>query len=121
MPFVPSLAWRDSRRNRRRLFLYVAAMALGVAALVAIRSFGANLPIQKPGRFAEAQQGLIDSVARACPGATAREVSTSTMAFFPDTGGTRLVQVRALRRDFPFYGASTTVPDSAASVYQARG
>ena len=43
MILVPRLAWRDSRGMRGRLALYVSAMALGVAALVAIRSFGVNL------------------------------------------------------------------------------
>ena len=37
------MAWRDSRRNRGRLLLFVSSIILGIAALVAINSFGANL------------------------------------------------------------------------------
>ncbi|HKG08759.1 MAG TPA: hypothetical protein VKB19_19975, partial [Pedobacter sp.] len=37
------MAWRDSRRNRSRLFLFVAAIVLGIAALVAVYSFRDNL------------------------------------------------------------------------------
>src|SRR6056297_2984174 len=43
MSFAPRFAWRDSRTARRRLLLFVASAALGVAALVAIRSFADSL------------------------------------------------------------------------------
>ena len=37
------MAWRDSRRNRSRLFLFISSIILGIAALVAIYSFEYNL------------------------------------------------------------------------------
>ena len=37
------MAWRDSRRNRSRLFLFISSIVLGIAALVAIDSLGDNL------------------------------------------------------------------------------
>ena len=37
------MAWRDSRSNRAKLFLYLAAIIVGVAAQVAITSFRENL------------------------------------------------------------------------------
>src|SRR6187401_1816056 len=37
------MAWRDSRRNRSRLFLFVSSIVLGIAALVAIYSLGENM------------------------------------------------------------------------------
>src|SRR6476469_8687057 len=37
------MAWRDSRRNRARLFLFISSIILGIAALVAIYSLGDNL------------------------------------------------------------------------------
>ena len=37
------MAWRDSRRNRSRLFLFISSVILGIAALVAIYSLGNNL------------------------------------------------------------------------------
>ncbi|HCI69821.1 MAG TPA: hypothetical protein DHV30_04170, partial [Balneola sp.] len=37
------MAWRDSRSNRKKLFLYLAAIIVGVAAQVAISSFRENL------------------------------------------------------------------------------
>ena len=38
-----ALAWKESRTARRRLLLYMSSIALGVAALVAIDSFSANV------------------------------------------------------------------------------
>ena len=37
------MAWRDSRASRQRLLLFVSSITLGVAALMAISSFGVNL------------------------------------------------------------------------------
>src|SRR4051812_48300006 len=37
------MAWRDSRRNRSRLLLFISSIILGIAALVAIYSLGDNL------------------------------------------------------------------------------
>ena len=37
------MAWRDSRGSRRQLALFLSSMIVGVAALVAISSFGSNL------------------------------------------------------------------------------
>jgi len=41
--FVLRMAWRESRGARRRLGLLTGAIAAGVAALVAVNSFAANL------------------------------------------------------------------------------
>ena len=43
MNFVFKMAWRDSRASRRRLLLFSFSIVLGIAALVAIGSFTANL------------------------------------------------------------------------------
>ncbi len=37
------MAWRDSRKNRSRLFLFISSIILGIAALVAMNSFNVNL------------------------------------------------------------------------------
>ena len=41
--FVLAMAWREGRAARRRLAFLTAAIAIGVAALVAINSFTDNL------------------------------------------------------------------------------
>src|SRR5437868_12822714 len=43
VPWLFEMAWRDSRRNRSRLFLFVSSIVLGIAALVAIFSLGDNV------------------------------------------------------------------------------
>src|SRR5256885_295020 len=42
-PWLFKMAWRDSRRSRSRLFLFISSIILGIAALVAIYSLGNNL------------------------------------------------------------------------------
>src|SRR3954447_12966485 len=37
------MAWRDSRRSRSRLLLFISSIILGIASLVAIYSLGNNL------------------------------------------------------------------------------
>src|SRR5207302_302404 len=37
------MAWRETRASRRRLFLYTTSITAGVAALVAINSYQANI------------------------------------------------------------------------------
>ena len=41
--WIWKMAWRDSRGSRKRLLLFLSSMVIGVAALVAINSFGENL------------------------------------------------------------------------------
>ena len=37
------MAWRDSRSSRRKLLLFSSSIVIGIAALVAISSFGVNM------------------------------------------------------------------------------
>ncbi len=135
--FSPRFAWRDSRTARRRLLLFVASAALGVAALVAIRSFadsleaevaeqartltGADLTIETRRGFTDETAVLFDSLAQAHPGDQAQEYAFASMAYFPKTGGARLTEIRALDGGYPFYGTITTTPTDAAATYQQRG
>ena len=130
LPWVLKMAWRDSRGSRQRLLLYLSAMVLGVAALVAIRGFGDNLTrtvdreaktllgadlrLEAEAPFSDSTEALIDSIG----GTQSRRVSLGSMAYFPKTGGTRLAAIRAVEGGFPFYGALQTRPDSAAGRYQ---
>ena len=132
LPWILKMAWRDSRGSRKRLALYLSAMVLGVAALVAIRGFGANLTrtvdqeaktllgadlkLEGESPFSDSTEALIDSIG----GVQSRRVSFASMAYVPSTGGTRLSAVRAVEGDFPFYGALETTPDRASAYYQER-
>ena len=120
-----SLAWRESRTARRRLLLYMSSISLGVAALVAIDSFSANI-IQSVKDQSRALMGgdvsfnsnkplppavdsLFDSLSR--QGVSFARVTTfPSMAVVPRTTGTRFVQVRGVTDNYPFYGKIITEP-----------
>ncbi|HXG47028.1 MAG TPA: FtsX-like permease family protein, partial [Methylomirabilota bacterium] len=125
------MAWRDSRASRRRLLLYSTSIVLGIAALVAIGSFGAaldetvneqaktllgaDLVISSRQEFTAADEELF----RELGGEQSRQITLPSMVSFPGTnGGSRLVQVRALAGGFPFHGRLETVPESAASDFR---
>lgn len=124
------MALRESRAAWRSIALYTGAITLGVAALVAINSFradviagvhaearvllGADLELFSRQPFpAEVQQAL-DSAAQA-----GTDISYSTnfasMALAPRTGLTRLVNVRAMMGGYPYYGRIETDPATAWS------
>jgi putative ABC transport system permease protein len=129
--FVWKMAWRDSRSSRRRLLLFSISITLGIAALVGIGSFrqslsqsiddqarsllGADLIVESTRPFRPVDEVFLHSLGEP----QAREVRFSSMAVFPRGDSTRLVHVRALGGDFPFYGAMETVPASAARDFRA--
>lgn len=131
-----ALAWRDSRTARRRLALYMSAISLGVAALVAIDSFalnvtrsireqsrallGGDLAFTSRARFPAAADSMLDSLRGA--GATfATQVTFGSMATVPRTGATRLAQVRAVTANYPFYGDVVTEPaDRWRTLHEGR-
>jgi len=123
--FALVMAWRESRGNRRRLMLTVTAVSLGVAALVAINSFsadvtasvrsqarsllGADVELRSRAPFPDSVAAVLDSMSRAGV-AVARVTSFASMVLAPRTGVTRLFEIRAVDGGFPFYGAVTTAP-----------
>jgi putative ABC transport system permease protein len=127
------MAWRDSRASRRKLLLFSSSIVLGIAALVAIGSFGASLErairdqskallgadlvihtrVKPEGERAE----FLGSV----PGESSLEINFASMIYFPRTEGTRLVQIRAIAGGFPFYGELETVPASAGRALKESG
>ena len=124
------MAWRDSRRNRSRLFLFISSIILGIAALVAIYSLGNNLRDEVNNQAAallgadleisgnqpatEPIQHLLDSLG----GAQSEQRNFASMILFPKSGGTRLIQVRALSGQFPYYGSLETEPVAAATSFR---
>ncbi|WP_026462125.1 ABC transporter permease [Adhaeribacter aquaticus] len=124
------MAWRDSRRNRSRLFLFISSIILGIAALVAIYSFGynlrqdidnqaksllgADLAIYSNQAIKPEAKPLLDSI-----GPTkSEERSFASMVYFIKNQGTRLVQIRALSGAYPYYGGIETTPVQAAQNFR---
>lgn len=126
------MAWRDAKASRVRLLLFMASIVLGIAAVVSIQLFSTNLKdnIQRQSKALMGADYIIDS--RQVPNERAQaiidslqpdayEVNFVSMIAFPKNGGTKLVKVRALQGDFPFYGTIDTEPSSAATSYQNLG
>jgi putative ABC transport system permease protein len=106
----------------------MSSIALGVTALVAIDSFadnvtgsireqsrtllGGDLGLSTRAAFAPAVDSLLDSLSAAGIG-NARQTSLTSMALSPRTGGTRLVQLRAVGAGYPYYGVVETLPATA--------
>ncbi|MGB3468884.1 MAG: FtsX-like permease family protein, partial [Cyclobacteriaceae bacterium] len=129
--WVLKMAWKDSRRNRARLFIFILSIALGIGALVGINSFkttlvdeindqakellGADMAFEGQSKsFTEEVLLLADSI----PGNKSYESSFASMVFFPRTDGTRLVNVRALKGGYPYYGEIETTPVAAAEKFK---
>jgi putative ABC transport system permease protein len=130
LSWLLKMAWRDSRRNRSRLFLFISSIILGIAALVAIYSLsdnmqeeidrqaasliGADLEISSNRTVSIAAQKMMDSLGDR----RSEERSFASMVVFPKSGATRLVQIRALQGEFPYYGALETNPASAGKSFR---
>jgi putative ABC transport system permease protein len=131
--FILIMAWRDSRASRRRLLLYSLSVVLGIAALVSIGSFSANVrqAIDSEARgllgadiFVTAPSPLSAPVMDylgALGGDIAREQTFSSMMTFPAVHRLRLVQVHAVEGAFPFYGKFETEPEGGAALLRAGG
>src|SRR5690606_17595555 len=131
-------AWRMGRRelgaHRRRLVVYMAAVATGVAALVAVNSFrsgvtravsrdarailGADLELRSREGFTAPIRALIDSL-EAAGHETARVIRFGSMVYTTaNRTAPRLLEVNALEGGYPFYGTVTTEPPDAWRTFR---
>lgn len=127
------MAWRDSRRSRQRLLLFMSAIVLGIAALVGLNSFGDNLARSIDAQARELLGAdLVLSYAKTIPKpmenylktigkSRTYEVSFASMALFTRTGGVRLAQVKGLDGPFPYYGEWDVQPRSAIEQFRQAG
>ena len=128
--WILKMAWRDSRRNRSRLLLFISSIILGIAALVAIYSLSDNLQDEidnqaasllgadlelTTNRIVEPHiKSFIDSLGKE----RSEERRFASMIYFQKTFDSRLVQVRALGGQFPYYGELETIPAIAARSFR---
>lgn len=126
------MAWRDSRRSRSRLLLFISSVILGIAALVAIYSLrdnlsrnidtqaatllGADLELRGRRPLDTAMEGFIDSLGTS----RSEERRFASMVYFTKNDGSRLVEVRALEGDYPYYGELETVPTEAGREFRGK-
>jgi len=129
-PWILKMAIRDFRKAIGKLLLFISSIVIGVAALVAIGSFGDNLKHDIDRQAKELlgadlsleynqplQEQPIDSMAVEM----ASEVNFASMVVFPLSGDSRLTQVRALEGRFPFYGSLETIPAEAGQAFGEHG
>jgi putative ABC transport system permease protein len=132
LPWIFKMAWRDAKASKVRLLLFMASIILGIAAVVSIQLFSTNLKdnIQRQSKTLMGADFIIDSRQEPTERAkaiidslkpNAFEVNFVSMIAFPKNGNTKLVKVRAMQGDFPFYGSINTEPSSAAGSYQENG
>lgn len=126
------MAWRDAKASKVRLLLFMSSLVLGIAAVVAIQLFSTNLKdnLQLQSKALMGADYIIDT--RQVPTERAQEIIDSlkpdayevnfvSMVAFPKSQGTKLVKVRGMEGNFPFYGTLDTQPVSAAASYQNNG
>ena len=125
-PWTWRMAWRDSRTQRLRLLIFSLAIVSGIAALVAIQSLKASVStgietqakellgsdLQVSSRSAIAEADITRLTELTSPTRVARETAFPSMLKFP-SGDARLVQVRGMEGDYPFYGTVGTSPADA--------
>lgn len=125
------MAFRDFRQNKSKLILFISSIVIGIAALVGISSFGDNLSKAIDNQAKDLlgadlvlsnnqplpEDLFVDTLARG----RSNEVNFASMVVFPESGESRLTQVRALEGDFPFYGILETVPVSAEKTFRQGG
>ncbi len=127
------MALRDGKASWKKLTLFMASIILGIAAVVSIQSFSDNLKrnIALQSKSLMGSDFKIDSnkapnetvitIMDSLGGVDAREISFISMVVFPNHDGSKLVRVRGIEGNFPFYGKMETVPVTAATNYQIRG
>ncbi|MBS1508720.1 MAG: ABC transporter permease [Bacteroidetes bacterium] len=131
--WVWKMAWRDGRHNFSRLFLFMAALVTGIAAVVAISSLnyslqdeldrnakellGADLVINGNKKFDTAWTNLLAKAKVS----VAKDADMASMVMFMNTGNSRLVKVTGLEGDFPFYGELITKPFNAYAQVRKGG
>ena len=123
--FAVRLAWRETRAAWRHFAGFLACVALGVAALVAVSSFAAGLDrtlareakalmggdveIRSARPLTPAADERLDAVVR--DGATLTRVTELVaMARHPGRGTTLLVELKAVEPAYPLYGQLDTSP-----------
>jgi len=125
LAFSLRMAWRETRGAWRHFIVFFGCVALGVAALVSVGTFAANLD-RTLGREARTLTGgdlelrsarpLDDDVRTALAELARGGAATTTvrelaaMARAPARGATLLVELKAVEGEYPLYGRVETVP-----------
>ncbi len=131
--WIWKIAWRDTKNNRIRLFLYVGSMLFGIAALVAVNAFNDNLwkDIDNQARaflaadlvlyanesFDTLNEAYFDSLNNT----QAEDARLSSMITFPEADVSRLAKVTGIKGPYPLYGPFSTFPSTSLEQFRNGG
>src|SRR5690349_2533569 len=123
MSFVLRMAWRETRAAWLRLLFFFVCVAIGVAAIVIIRSVvqniryaltsearqivGADIMLQSPRPWTKEVLAILDEELAGVHTTRVEAIETRTMAAPADgkgSGKVRLVEMRGVQTGFPIYG-----------------
>jgi putative ABC transport system permease protein len=123
--WVWKMAWRDARHNFSRLFLFVASLITGIAAVVALDSLnnslqqdidrnakellGADYVVNANKKFEPEMLAAFDSTKFPQAG----QADMASMVLFLNNNQSRLIRLVAFEGPFPFYGDLQTQPANA--------
>ena len=135
--FVLAMLRREIGASRRRLVLYGACMAFGVAALVglhglrattaraidaqAARLLGADLRLSRRAPLPDEVRDRVDALLTTSGTASAEMTRFGSMVSAPATGRSRLVDVQAAESVHPLRGTVETTPPGAWATVHAPG
>ena len=123
MSFVVRMAWRETRAAWLRLLFFFVCVAIGVAAIVILRSVvqnvrvaltrearqivGADVVVQSPRAWTPEMRAILDKELAGLKVTRIEAIETRTMAAAEagkGTGKVRLVEMRGIEPGFPVYG-----------------
>lgn len=134
MPFPYRMAWRETRAAWRHFVYFFVCIALGVAALVGVGLFGANLDraIQREARSLMAADVELRTNRALTPEGEfvlesldnrgiARMRLSELVAMAAAPSGTQLVELKAVEAGYPFYGKLRSEPENALATLLGPG
>jgi len=124
MTFVLRMAWRETRAAWVRLVFFFVCVAIGVAAIIVLRSVvqnvrdtltrearqivGADIVVQSARPWTDENRAVLERELNGVKVARTDVIETRTMAAPEEgkgSGRVRLVELRGVEAGFPFYGA----------------
>jgi putative ABC transport system permease protein len=114
--FLWRLAWRETRKQRGKLFLYMSSIIIGVAALVSVQSVGKNLNTAISAKSKallgadlrlQSRRSIspaIDSLFNNKVIATASQTQFMSMVAKKETKATRFSSITGISNNFPLHG-----------------
>src|SRR5690606_25731837 len=120
MTFVFRMVWRETRAVWRRLLFFYICVAVGVGAIVALRSiiqsvrvtlvgearalFGADVMVSSNQPWKDATLATVATIAAGVPRLDVVETSTMVRPERDDRRTARMVELKGVGPGFPFYG-----------------